>query len=78
MRYVYIVLITVFICLVVIFAVQNRQTVTLCFLSWKMTLPLALQVLIVYILGMITGGSVFAFLKQTLKGVKKEQKPPEN
>ncbi|MBN2364283.1 DUF1049 domain-containing protein [candidate division WOR-3 bacterium] len=77
MRYLYLVLIILFFCTIIVFAVQNRETVTLSFLGWKTTLPLAFQVIIVYFLGMLTGGSVIAFLKKSFEGFKKPKDKPE-
>jgi uncharacterized integral membrane protein len=49
--------------LVLLFAVQNLGGVTITFLTFSAKLPLALLVILVYLLGMSTGGYVFTFLR---------------
>jgi uncharacterized integral membrane protein len=53
------------------FALQNLQTITVSFFDWSVTLPIAMVVFGVYILGMVSGGSVLAFLRWTLQRTKK-------
>ena len=55
----------------VLFAVQNLQTITVSFLSWSVTLPIALVVIGAYVLGMASGGSVLAILRWTMRRAKK-------
>ena len=54
-----------------LFALQNLQTITVSFLSWSVTLPIAAVVIGAYALGMASGGSVLAFLRWTLRRSKK-------
>ena len=68
MRYVYIALIVVFTGIVVLFKVQNLETVTVSFLSTSLTLPLSVLVLLIYVLGMLSGGFVFALLRGWVRG----------
>ncbi len=63
MRWVYLVIVIVFVAAIVIFAVQNREMVTISFLGFSLRAPLALLTAIVYVLGAITGGSLFALLR---------------
>lgn len=67
MRYVYIGLGILSAAAIVTFKLQNLQTVTVSFLSVQVTMPLSLLVIVVYILGMVTGGFVSAFVKAVLK-----------
>jgi putative membrane protein len=53
----------VLIAFTVVFAVQNLQSVTVSFLNLKMNSPLAVLVLLLYGLGMLTGGSAWALIK---------------
>ena len=40
---------------VIIFAIQNTESVTYTFLAWSVTAPRALVVIIVFIFGLLTG-----------------------
>jgi lipopolysaccharide assembly protein A len=63
MRYLYIGLIVLFTALVVLFKFQNHETATISFLSASITLPLSTLVFAIYVLGMLTGGFLFALLR---------------
>lgn len=45
---------------ILIFAFQNLQVVTVSFFGFRLSAPLALQAVIIYVLGMITGGGAVA------------------
>lgn len=60
-------LVLVFTLVIAIFTVQNIQTVTVGFLTSSVTLPLALLVIGVYLLGMLTGGSLLSLLRKTVR-----------
>lgn len=62
-RYVYIGLVVVFAALVLLFVAQNFQTATVALFSASITLPIALLVIAVYVLGMATGGFALALLR---------------
>ena len=49
-----------------LFAIQNLEIVTLTFLGLSARVPLALLVVIIYVLGMATGGSLFALLRRSI------------
>lgn len=66
MRYVYLTLVILFIAVLLIFAMSNLASATLSFLGWQVTAPLAGLIVLVYVLGMITGGSVLSFLRHSL------------
>ena len=66
MRILYLALIVLLAGVTILFALQNLQTITVSFLNWSVTLPIALVVMGAYALGMVTGGSVLAFLRWTL------------
>jgi uncharacterized integral membrane protein len=63
--------ICVFAAVVIIFAAQNLQLVTMSFLSFSARVPLALLAAGVYLLGTVTGGSLLALLRQSLEGAKR-------
>jgi lipopolysaccharide assembly protein A len=68
MRWFHIIVVVLFGLGTAIFAFQNLQTVTLAFLGFSVGAPLALLVLIIYVLGMVTGGSLFALLRRSIAG----------
>ncbi len=63
MRYVYIGLIVVFTALVLLFKVQNLETVTVSLFSASVSLPVSVLIVGVYLLGLFTGGFVLALLR---------------
>ena len=63
MRWLYLAIVVVFVAALIIFVVQNTQSVSMAFLSLGLTLPLAVLALIVYVLGALTGGSLYALLQ---------------
>ncbi|WP_024326126.1 lipopolysaccharide assembly protein LapA domain-containing protein [Thioalkalivibrio sp. AKL19] len=71
MRYVYTLLIIVFVAVVAIFAVQNLRLVTLNFLTLYVTLPLALLIVGIYLLGLVSGGALVALLKRWIRGASR-------
>jgi putative membrane protein len=68
MRWVYLLIIIVFAMATLIFAVQNLDVVTVSFLSMRVAAPLALLVLIIYVLGAVTGSSMLALLRRSYRG----------
>jgi putative membrane protein len=67
MRWVYLIVIIVFVAAIVIFGVQNREMVTTSFLGFSVRAPLAILAVIVYVLGAITGGSLYALLRKSVR-----------
>jgi putative membrane protein len=68
MRWFHIIVVVLFALGIAIFALQNLQTVTLAFLGFSVGAPLAILVVIIYVLGMVTGGSLFALLRKSIAG----------
>ncbi len=66
MRYLYLFLVITFVALLLAFALGNLSSATLSFLGWQITAPLAAMIVAVYMLGMLTGGSVLSFLRHSL------------
>lgn len=62
-RYLYIALIVLAVGMVLLFKVQNTETVTVSLLSVSTTLSTSTLVIGVYLLGMFTGGFVFGLLR---------------
>jgi uncharacterized integral membrane protein len=63
-------LIVAFTALVLLFKVQNFETATVSFFSLSFTLPVALLVIGIYVLGMLTGGALFALLRSWFAGAR--------
>ncbi|MFN3657389.1 MAG: hypothetical protein ACK4UO_09075 [Pseudolabrys sp.] len=70
MRWIHLVVIVVFAGATLVFAVQNFQPVTMSFLGYSISLPLAVMAIAVYLLGMATGGSLLALLRRSIEGVQ--------
>jgi lipopolysaccharide assembly protein A len=66
MRWLNIIVVALFAIATALFAIQNFEIVTLTFLGFSARAPLALLVVIIYVLGMATGGSLFALLRRTI------------
>jgi lipopolysaccharide assembly protein A len=67
MRWLYLIIVVVFVAAIVIFVVQNRAFVTIAFLGFSLSAPLAVLAAIIYVLGAITGGSLFALLRKSVR-----------
>ena len=70
MRWVYLIVIIVFVATTVLFAIQNRELVTMSFLGFSVRAPLAVMAVIVYVSGAITGGSLFALLRRSVQATR--------
>jgi lipopolysaccharide assembly protein A len=80
MRWLNIPVVALFAVATLLFAIQNFQIVTLSFMGLSAGAPLALLVAIVYVLGMVTGGSLFALLRRSIarSRLASMNKPPMN
>ena len=65
MRWFHLAVIILFVAVILIFAFQNLDTVTVSFLGFSARAPLAVVVPIVYLLGAATGGSLIALLRRS-------------
>lgn len=74
MRYIYAFVLVVLALLVGLFCIQNLHTVSLTFLNWELTLPLAVLVLVLYFLGMATGWGLLSFIRQSIRGATHSHK----
>jgi putative membrane protein len=68
MRWVHLTVIVLFAIATVLFAIQNLEIVTMSFLGLSARAPLAVLVAIVYVVGMVTGGSLWALLRKSFRG----------
>jgi len=71
MRWLHLSVIALFAAIIVLFAAQNLQIVTLSFLGFSLTVPMALLAIIIYLLGMATGGSLLALFRWMVEGAKR-------
>jgi uncharacterized integral membrane protein len=70
MRFAYIALIVVLAGIVLLFKVQNLETVTVSLASASFVLPVSVLILLIYVLGMLTGGFVVALLRSLVRGAR--------
>jgi lipopolysaccharide assembly protein A len=56
-----------------IFAWQNFQSITVSFLGFSISAPLAVVAIIIYLLGMATGGSAWALMRWAWQGSRHPQ-----
>ena len=68
MRYVYMLLIVLAVGILLLFKVQNLAAVTVSFLGADITMSLSFLIFVVYVLGMLTGSSVFGLLRSWTQG----------
>jgi uncharacterized integral membrane protein len=69
MRFLQAVIFLVFLGAVGLFAVQNTDVITVNFWSWKIPGPVALLAIAAYVLGMLSGWTVVAFIRRSLRRV---------
>jgi uncharacterized integral membrane protein len=75
MRWFHMAVIVALVAATVIFATQNFQSVAVSFLNLMINAPLAVLVVVIYLLGMATGGSLWAFVRWALDGSKRPAAP---
>ena len=69
MRVIYLLTLLVLLGAIGVFALQNRETIVLQYLDRNVSCPLALLIVIVYLLGMVTGWTVVGFMRHSLRRV---------
>lgn len=72
MKYVYIGLIVLVSMVVLLFKIQNLDVVTVSLWTVSVTMPVSLMVIVIYFLGMVTGGSLMSLLRVLIQGAKSE------
>jgi uncharacterized integral membrane protein len=70
-RWLYLAIVVLFVAALIIFVFQNTQSVGVSFLALGVTLPLAALVLVVYVLGALSGGSLYALLRRSVAGSRR-------
>ena len=67
MRRFHLLVIVLFAAATVVFGIQNREVITMSFLGFSIHAPLAILIVIVYVLGAATGGSLFELLRRSVR-----------
>jgi len=67
MRIIQAILLLAFLGAVGLFAIQNTRSVTVDFWTWEVTGPVAAVIVAVYLLGMLSGWTVVAFVRRSLR-----------
>ena len=67
MRVFYAAMLTLFAAMIVIFCIQNFQSVSVDFLGWSASLPLAILVVLIYLFGMVSGWGLVSFLRRAMR-----------
>ena len=70
MRWVYLTVIVLFAAATIIFVVQNVEVVTMSFLRLSVRAPIAVLAAVAYVLGTLTGGSLYALLRKSVQGTR--------
>jgi uncharacterized integral membrane protein len=68
MRWIHLVILVLFSVATIVFIAQNLDSATMNFLGFRVRAPLALLAAAAYVLGAVTGGSLFALLHRSVKG----------
>jgi putative membrane protein len=71
LRWLYLTIVIVFVAALIVFVFQNTQSVDIAFLTLGVTLPLAVLVCVVYVLGALSGGSLYALLRRSVAGSRR-------
>ena len=74
MRFVCFVILLLVLAAVVVFAVQNNNSVTLNYLGSSLSTSLTVLIAAVYLLGMVSGWTVIGFLRRSLRRVTEPRK----
>jgi lipopolysaccharide assembly protein A len=64
-RYLQALLFLAFLVATAVFAVQNTGMITVNFLKWNLSQPVALLTVAVYLMGMLSGWTVVAFMRRS-------------
>ena len=67
MRWVHLTVIILLSAATLLFVIQNRDVVTISFLQFSMRAPLAILIAVAYVVGALSGGSLFALVRQSYK-----------
>jgi putative membrane protein len=71
MRWFYLAIVVLLLAALITFVFQNTDSVSMSFLSFGVTLPLAVLALVLYVLGALTGGSLYALIRRSVAGSRR-------
>jgi len=71
MRWLHLTIVCVFTAAALVFAFQNFQPTQISFLNLTAQVPFAVLVTMTYALGAVTGGSLLALLRRSIKGAQR-------
>ena len=72
MRWLYLTIICLLGVVTLIFAFENTEIVSMDFLWFSMRLPLALLIIVIYIVGMLTGSHLWTLIRRLVTGAKRQ------
>ena len=72
MRWLYLAVIILFAAAIIIFVLQNFETITVSFLRFTISIPVAVMVVVAYVLGAATGGSLSSLLRRSYEGSRRD------
>ena len=72
MRSIQAVIFLVFLAAIGLFALQNRDVITVNFLTWNLSEPVAIVSVAVYLLGMLSGWTVVAFVRGSFRRITEQ------
>lgn len=75
MRHLYAMLALLLTAAVLVFIGQNMEAVTVSFVTMRFTLPLSILVVLVYVLGMFTGGSLVGLVRSLFRQATQPKEP---
>ena len=70
MRWFYLTIVCLLGLATLIFAYENMEIVSMDFLWFSLRLPLAVLVVVVYVIGMVTGSNLRAFVRWSVRGAR--------
>lgn len=71
MRWVYLTVIILFAAATLLFVLQNFDAVIMSILGFSVRAPLGILIAVVYLVGGVTGGSLFALLRRSYTGSRR-------
>jgi len=72
MRYLYVALVVLVTAAVLLFKIQNLDSVTVSFLTMSVTMPVSVTIILVYVLGMVSGGALLNVLRLWFQGATRK------
>ena len=67
MRWIHLTVVVLFGVTTLIFAIQNLEAVSMSFLGFSVRAPLAVMAIVVYVLGALSGGSLYELLRKSIR-----------